>query len=212
MLIDLKIIQFTGISVPKLKLLFISTAGCKTSSVACFSSSRFLSAGRLYFLCVLLITIKIITVMKTIISKSVALLLFTAALLSFSTKWGGEGFEISLNGNVVLQRYGSDINSVGNLQLDQSSLNSQLSVKYHHCGKVGKNRVVTLRNWHNNVLKEWRFADASTALAPMELSVKDIFSLGKPGGSILRLYYSSTELPQGRVLANVTVGSSNAKP
>ena len=42
--------------------------------------------------------------MKSIISKTMTLVAIGATLLSFSPKFGGEGFEISLNGKVVLQR------------------------------------------------------------------------------------------------------------
>ncbi len=141
--------------------------------------------------------------MKSIISKTMMLVALGAMLLSFSPKPGGEGFEISLNNKVVIQRYGSDINAVNNLQLNQSASNDQLTIKYHHCGKVGKNRIVTIRDGQNNVLKEFRYADVATPVAAMSLPVKNILSLKKGNNSILKLHYSSSELPNGRLLATI---------
>ena len=141
--------------------------------------------------------------MKSIISKTMSLVAIAATLLSFSPKPGGEGFEISLNNKVLIQRYGSDINAVNSLQLNQSASGDQLIIKYHHCGRVGKNRIVTIKDGQNNVLKEFRYADVATPVAAMSLPVKDILSLKKGSVNTLKLYYSSTELPNGRLLANI---------
>lgn len=147
--------------------------------------------------------------MKSIISKTMTLVAIGATLFSFSPKPGGEGFEISLNNKVLIQRYGSDIDAVNSLQLNQSSSNDQLTIKYHHCGRVGKNRVVTIKDGQNKVLKEWRFADTNESVAVMNCNVKDILSLKKGNSSILKLYYSSTELPNGRLLASIILGNSS---
>ena len=141
--------------------------------------------------------------MKSIISKTMMLVAIGATLLSFSPKPGGEGFEISLNNKVLIQRYGNDINTVNSLQLNQSAASDQLIIKYHHCGKVGKNRIVAIKDGQNNVLKEFRYADVSTPVAAMSLPVKDILSLRKGNANSLKLYYTSSELPNGRVLANI---------
>jgi len=146
--------------------------------------------------------------MKSILSKTMMLLAIAATLLSFSAKLGGEGFEISLNGKVVLQKYGNDMNNVKSLQLSQVSSNDQLTIRYHHCGRVGKNRILTIKDGQNNLLKEWRFADATTPVSPMNFKVKDILSLKKTNSSVLNLYYSSSELPDGRLLTTIISGSN----
>ncbi len=142
--------------------------------------------------------------MKTITGKLIALLLLSTAFFSFSARPGGEGFEIYLNNKVVLQQYGNEMNNVKNLQLDQYSANDNLGIKYYHCGKIGKSRVITIRDGKNNILKEYRYADITTAASPMTVPVKDIMGLKKPASSNLELFYSSSELPKGRIL--VTVG------
>ena len=144
--------------------------------------------------------------MKSMISKTMMLVAIGATLLSFSPKPGGEGFEISLNNKVVIQRYGSDINAANKLQLNPGATNGQLVIKYHHCGRVGKNRIVTIKDGQNNVLKEFRYADVATPVAAMSLPVKDILSLKKGNANILKLYYTSSELPNGRMLASIVIG------
>lgn len=141
--------------------------------------------------------------MKTIISKTFALVAVAATLLSFSPNFGGEGFEISLNGKVVLQRFGKNMDDVKTLQLSQASPNDKLTIKYHHCGKVGKNRIVTIKDAQDQLIKTWRFKDVETAVGGMSCSVQDIISLKKGSNNVFKLYYSSSELPGGRLLTSV---------
>lgn len=153
--------------------------------------------------------------MKSIISKTMMPVVMLVSLLSFSSKFpqgsesGGEGFEISLNDKVLLQKYGNDMDNVKSLQLNQSSLNDKLTIRYHHCGRIGKNRIVTIKDGQNKMLKEWRFTDVSTPVAAMHFNVKDILSLKKSNNSVLNLYYSSTELPNGRLLTSIISGNTS---
>ncbi len=147
--------------------------------------------------------------MKKLISKTFALLAIAATLLSFSPNspkgnaYGGEGFEILVNGKVVLQKFGDDMNNVRFLELTKTAPTDKLSIKYHHCGKVGKNRMVTIKDGADNVIKVWRFTDVATPVGEMSCSVQDLMSLKKGRNSVLKLFYSSTELPKGRQLASV---------
>jgi hypothetical protein len=63
--------------------------------------------------------------MKKIISKTFALVAIAAAILSFTTNSpaGGEGFEIFVNGKVVLQQFGKNMDNVKTLQLNPASYN-----------------------------------------------------------------------------------------
>ena len=72
--------------------------------------------------------------MKSIISKTIMLVAIAVTLLSFTSNFGGEGFQISLNGKVVLQQYGKEMDIVKTLQLNSASANDQLTIRYHHCG------------------------------------------------------------------------------
>ncbi len=142
------------------------------------------------------------------------LLTISVALFSFSTtknNFGGEGFEVYLNDKLVLQQYGKDINTVKNLQLDQSASNGQLAIRYYHCGRPGKSRIVTIKDEQNVVLKEWKFGDAKDASAKVSCSVKDIVTLPKiNAGKKVNLYYAASELPNGRLLATLTTVTKSA--
>ncbi|MEO6612924.1 MAG: hypothetical protein ABIT05_10590 [Chitinophagaceae bacterium] len=141
--------------------------------------------------------------MKSITGKLVVLLAISTVLFSFVTRPGGEGFEIYLNNKVVLQQYGNEMNTVKKLPLDQYAATDNLGIRYYHCGKAGKNRVITIRDAQNNSLKEYRYADVTTPASAMIVPVKDLLGLKKKTGSNLQLYYSSSELPKGRVLVSV---------
>lgn len=125
------------------------------------------------------------------------------ALLSFTSPKGGEGFEIFLDNKVVLQKFGNQMNTVSVLELDAVAMNGELQVKYHHCGRVGKNRVITITNGEAKVMKTWRYDDAKQQGASMSCSVKEIITLQSSGTEKLNLYYSSSELPGGRLLVSI---------
>ena len=147
--------------------------------------------------------------MKSIISKTVSLVAIAVTLFSFTANFGGEGFEISLNGKVVLQQFGKEMDVVKTLQLNTASTNDILTIRYHHCGKVAKNRVVTIKDGQNNLVKEWRFKDVTTVMGEMTCRVQELLILKKGSDQELKLYYSSSELPKGRQLAVVSLESSN---
>jgi len=148
--------------------------------------------------------------MKSIIINSVALFVVGATLLAFAPNLGGEGFEISLNNKMLIQKYGASINDVNSLELDQTAINGQLTVNYHHCGRVGKNRVICIKDRQDKVVKEWRFADGN-GTAAMNFSVKDIVGLRKANNNFFKMYYSSSELPNGRLLTSIVLGNSLTK-
>ena len=155
--------------------------------------------------------------MRKIIKRTamVAALLFSASLMlfSFSSRKGGEGFEIYLNNKLVLQQFNKDMNTVKTIQVEQGLVNAELTVKYFHCGQVGKNRSITLKDAQNNILKEWHYTDGSKSDVSMSCKMKEVanFKLTK-SSSILHLYYASAELPNGRLLANIeTKGGSYTK-
>lgn len=153
--------------------------------------------------------------MKKIFVKTFSLLLISTALFSFTSLPGGEGFEVYLNNKLILQRYGNQLSTPHVLRFTEGfNATDELSIKYHHCGKVGKNRVLTVRNEDDQVLKEIRFADADVPLAAMSCKVNEIISLKKGDNSTLKLYYSSSELPGGRLLTSIvtTPKTTTARP
>jgi hypothetical protein len=151
----------------------------------------------------------------------VLLIMLSGVLFSFSLKtaeaicstksnFGGEGFEVYLNDKLVLQQFGEKMNSVKSLQLDQSVSNGQLAIRYFHCGRPGKSRTVTIKDEQQVVLKEWRFGDTKDATGKLCCNVKDILALPKlKAGKKVNLYYASSELPNGRLLATLIAGNKS---
>ncbi|MEO6255119.1 MAG: hypothetical protein ABIO79_17555 [Ferruginibacter sp.] len=146
--------------------------------------------------------------MKTIIRKAFALLAVAATLLSFSPN-GGEGFEILVNGKTVLQKYGGDMDKVNVLQLSKTLPADKITFRYHHCGRVGKNRVITIKDGNDVTIKTFKFTDVPTPVGDMNCTMQEIMSLQKNGNTSFKVYYSSSELPKGRQLASVVFANTN---
>ena len=109
--------------------------------------------------------------MKTKIKKNTllpGLLALSLLIVSFSAPRGGEGFEIYLDNKLVLQRFGNQMNEVQSLKWESPQSASVLTVKYHHCGRIGKNRNITIKNEGNQILKQWNFPDAAGSSPAME--------------------------------------------
>jgi len=187
---------------------FFGSISYRTSSLTLLSSNELLYGHSASFICAVnhfshSLTKKV-HVMKSIISRTLALLAICTTLFSFSPKPGAEGFEIYLDSKLLVQSYGSDMNTVQSLECNQSAANSRFIIKYYHCGKIGKNRIITIKDAQNKVLKEFNFRDAKTPTGVIALDVKDVRNL-KNGSSPLKLFYSSSELQGGRLLASVVI-------
>jgi len=131
------------------------------------------------------------------------LVMLCATLFSFSAKRGGDSFEIVLNGKRVLQQFVYVSKGVQTIQLTPTSDNDKLDIYYNHCGQVGKNRYITIKDDKDQPLKVWKIADAVDKNGAMSFKLKDILSLRKNKTDKLNLFYSSRELPSGRTLATI---------
>lgn len=121
-------------------------------------------------------------------------------LFSFSGKKGGDSFQIYVDGKLIVEQFVHASKGVQNLQLSQISSKEKIEVYYSHCGKVGKSRAISIKSADNKTLKEWKFADTEKKTF-MTCQIKEILALQKSKSSKLNLYYSSKELPDGRLLA-----------
>ena len=140
---------------------------------------------------------------SNLIAVKSLLLLVCGTLFSFSPKAGGDSFEIVLNGKRVLQQFVYASKGVQTIQLTQTSDNDKLDIYYSHCGQVGKNRYITIKNEKDQPIKVWKLADAADKNGAMSFKLKDILSLRKNKTDKLNLFYSSSELPAGRTLATI---------
>lgn len=151
--------------------------------------------------------------MLSLISKAKALQIFAMAaicvtLFSFSGSKGGEMFEVYLNNKLLIQQHINEPNPVKSIQIDPASVNDELKVKYFHCGQIGKDRTITIKDAQNKTIKQFHFAD-SEKNAAISCKVKDFTVLLKPGVQELKLYYSAKELPAGKLLASLTTTSKS---
>ena len=129
------------------------------------------------------------------------------AMLSFVTMPGGEFYRISMNGKQVIEQFLTRNTEIPTLHIDKFADADQLSVYYNHCGKIGTNRVLSLKSG-NNILKSWNFKNSNADM--MTLDMKDVVSAGATKQP-LQLYYSSSELKEGRLLAKVELSSNIAR-
>jgi len=118
---------------------------------------------------------------------------------SFTSLPGGEGYEVYLNNKLLVQQFGTK-SDVKNISLSQVAAGDQISIKYFHCGRVGKNRSVYIKNKANAKLIEWKYADVSQPVAAMKFKISDVLQLKKNNGEMFGVYYTSSELPKGRLL------------
>ena len=146
--------------------------------------------------------------------KHLVLMLFVAAcatFVSFAPRFGGEGYHVYVNNKLVLERYGSQMDVVKTISLDEYSSGGQVTVKYFHCGRIGKARNIVIKDDQKKILKQWKFADVNEPVPAMNCPVKEIISLRKnTDNNTLNLYYSSSELPGGRLLAAFHVANATA--
>ncbi|MBC7827650.1 MAG: hypothetical protein H7122_07890 [Chitinophagaceae bacterium] len=142
-----------------------------------------------------------------------AMAILSVTLFSFSLRPGGDHFEVYINKKLVFQQIVSQPSSLKNFSLDESNKSDRVEVFYSHCGKIGSKRTITIKDGKNTV-KQWRFSDVGSHKF-MSIGAKDILAFqNKNADRTINLYYSSEELPEGRLLASITLStdSKNAMP
>ena len=133
-------------------------------------------------------------------------LIFSMGLLSFSAKKGGDVIEVYAGGKQLLQQFLHMDKTVKTVQLNQPASNDKVEVFYSHCGVTGKSRTLTIKDDKNNLLKEYRYNDVSKGRDLMSFRIKDV---RKKGVNNLKLYYTSREMPEAKLLAVLTIRNEN---
>ncbi|MET0393280.1 MAG: hypothetical protein ABW019_09070 [Chitinophagaceae bacterium] len=151
--------------------------------------------------------------MQTIYRKKTGLPLllavFSVTMLSFAAAPGGDKFEIYLNNKLILEQFVTQRAGARYLTLHQTNYDDRISVSYSHCGQAGRDRVISIRDENNKVLKQWKFADAAGSKT-MSWQASGIMDLQKDKShDRLQLWYTSRELPDGKLLATVVRGNNN---
>ena len=136
-------------------------------------------------------------------------------LFSFSSPSGGDRFEVYLNKKLIFQEFVhlSENKKVKTFQLNRNNLSGQIDVVYSHCGQAGKNRSIKITNSENQVVREWNFGNGKDHNATMNFQVKDLLLAEKAkSAEQLNLYYASEQIPNGKLLASITLVNNNATP
>lgn len=128
------------------------------------------------------------------------MLVLCGGIFSFSGKKGGDMFAIFLNGKQVLQQFVHVDKSVKTLTFQSLQPTDKIEVLYSHCGRAGTNRVLAIRDAKNNLLKKLSFGDGESNTARMGFYRKEVAAANEGKVSLV---YSSTELPEGRMLATI---------
>jgi hypothetical protein len=125
--------------------------------------------------------------------------------LSFSKPdTGGEGFQVLLNDELVFQHFGPAGKHISFIDLQKANATDNISVKYYHCGTIAKNSVLTIRNDKKDILKKWLFSMADSKITQANCAAGEIFKLDKEKTG-LNLYFSSADVPEGRLLAGIKI-------
>jgi len=148
--------------------------------------------------------------MKKLLSKAAILLFTCMGLYSFALAPGGEGFEVYVNGKVMLQRFGNDMNKPHTIRFAAGTEQDQISIRYYHCGQPGKSRVLLVKDSKERTLREFQFTDAATPGTGMQCKVSELISLRKNETDVLKLYYRSSEIPDGRLLVSIVMDKQGA--
>ena len=139
--------------------------------------------------------------------RSLLLVVACAALFSFSERTGGDTFAIYLNNKLLLRERVLPEASIKSLVLNADDSDGILNVQYSHCGQIGVERRLSIKDDHNKVLKTWDFSESASPV--MEFAVKELLTAAKNSpDQRLQLVYASKELREGKLLAHVAVPAS----
>ena len=133
--------------------------------------------------------------------------ILSLSFFSFTKGYGGDVFEIYLNGKQVHQQFVHADKSVKSIQLASFNESDKIEVFYSHCGVMGTNRVLSLRNEKNEVVKEFTYGNSTSKRSLMAFNRKDI---GKLSDKKVKLFYRSSELQAGKQLATINWSTSQS--
>lgn len=128
-----------------------------------------------------------------------------ATAFSFTSKFGLDSFEISINNKLLVKHYVNQPLNLRVLQLSKAKEGDQLGIKYIHCtikDGAGTARSISVKDEKGNSLKKWAFADAKGSDLNMIIAVSELLKLEKSyPGQDLSMHYSARELPKGEMLS-----------
>ncbi|HTH57818.1 MAG TPA: hypothetical protein VL728_17345 [Cyclobacteriaceae bacterium] len=132
-----------------------------------------------------------------------------AFLFAFMPLPGAHSVKVYLDSKLVLDQYVNFKSEAPKLTIDPTEKYTQLIVRYNECNRTVTGRILTVKDEHDKVVKEWRFEGSSTGFSePMTCSLKDIIALKQKGSNKLKLYYASKDFPEGHQVAYLVFGGN----
>jgi hypothetical protein len=122
---------------------------------------------------------------------------------------GGDSYSIYLNDKVLAQYFVYSKKAIPEIQLTSQSGSDKVEVEYSHCGKSGRERIITIRNSEDKMVKTWKFPDVSGKNSRMSLPMQEVATVLKGNLQTLKLYYTSKEIPEGKMLAVINYSQGN---
>lgn len=142
--------------------------------------------------------------LKQPLFRMFALTALAVSVLSFTTNFGLDSYEIYLNNKIILKQTVNQPLSLRVLQLKEANKSDQLKIIYRHCTKsgAGTDRSITIKDEKGNILKRWAFANTAGSDAGMSIPVKELLNVEKTyAGHELSIHYTAQELPAGEMLS-----------
>ena len=117
---------------------------------------------------------------------------------------GVDSYAIYLNDKLLVKQSLADPIDLKTLPLTEANRNDNLVIQYMQCNapsKIGKNRVISIRDEDGKIVKEWRFKDADQSGSSMIIPVKDVLALQKSASGTLSFFYSAEGMTKTQKLA-----------
>lgn len=144
--------------------------------------------------------------MQRSLIKTASTAVLTGAIIllqAFTAKAGGEGFQIYLNNKLIMEQSGHQF-TLQSLPLDKANINDELIIYYYNCHDKGKARSIAIKDDQGNIIKTWKFGDATGSRSGMKIPVKELLQLEKSyAHTNISLVYISQQQPKGRPLSSV---------
>ncbi|RYY27510.1 MAG: hypothetical protein EOO04_09420 [Chitinophagaceae bacterium] len=131
---------------------------------------------------------------KTTIVKAILLIFLSLPFVGASAFGGADSYAIYLNDKLLVKQSLGDPLDLKTLPITEKNSSDKLVIRYMQCNtpsKVGKNRVITLKNDAGKIVKEWKFKDLDGEASDMVIPVKEILALQKSANGALSFYYSA---------------------
>ncbi len=109
--------------------------------------------------------------------KILAALTGVLAFATLRAGGGADSFKVYLNNKLIHEQWVGQKISLDQLPLDESNLNDKLTFHYSHCGKIGTDRKLIVKDADGKTIREWKFANAEGKQSGMVVPVKELLQV-----------------------------------